>query len=145
MSDSAASRAVDSTVARLLAAVSRSDVNATIQDFADDYVSLEEPGKAVRKEPYRAFLDSIWKNGRITELVYEPIGKHFAGNLVVHYGDWRMTYTPNSGSPNRVKGNYMHVYRREPDGVWRLVTEISNGIPQQGASTAAASPQPASK
>ena len=127
-----------------MASVTRGDVNATLQDFADDYVSLEEPGKAVRKEPYRVFLDSMFKAGRFTELVYEPIGKHFAGNLAVYYGDWRMTFTPSSGSPSSVKGNYMHVYRREPDGVWRLVTEIANGIPPTAA-TAAATRQPASK
>ena len=138
-SDSAASDGVDSTIARLLAALFRGDTNAMLEDFADDYVSLEEPGKALRNEAYREFLDSMFKSGQFTELVYEPIGKQFAGNLAVHYGGWHMTYTPNSGSPSSTKGNYIQVYRHEPDGVWRLVTELVNGtIPPTAAAIVAA-------
>ena len=115
-SDSAASDGVDSTIARLMAALFRGDTNAMLEDFADDYVSLEEPGKGLRKEAYREFLDSMFKSGHFTELVYEPIAKHFAGNLAVHYGGWRMIYTPNSGSPSSTKGNYIQVYRQSRTG-----------------------------
>jgi ketosteroid isomerase-like protein len=121
--------AVDSTSSQLTAAALRGDVSAVLAEMADDYVSLEDPGRAVAKPAYQTFLEDMMTKGQYTELVYEPLSKRISGDIAVHHGHWRMTYAPKGGEPDSVKGNYMHVYRRQADGAWKLATEISNAEP----------------
>jgi ketosteroid isomerase-like protein len=52
------------------------------------------------------------------------------GNLGYTYGTNRITAPDSSGVPRTVEGRYLTVWRREPDGLWHCVFDISNDGPQ---------------
>lgn len=130
-------RAVDSVAEAMTAAVLRRDLSGFAAGLAEDYVSLEFPDKIVRgRAAMRAGMEAAAKAGTWSELAFHPEGLDVAGDLAVRYGRWRMRYVPAAGDTTRHDGNFVHVWRRQADGAWRLAREINN-------TTTAAPPPPA--
>ena len=48
------------------------------------------------------------------------------GQLAFSYGTNTVSFTGPSGSVLHDKGKYVSVYRREPDGLWKVVADIGN-------------------
>ncbi|GLC26840.1 hypothetical protein rosag_33530 [Roseisolibacter agri] len=120
-------RAVDSVAESMTAALLRQDMGGVAAGLAEDYVSLETPGQIVRgRAAYRTAIDEMAKAGTWSELAFRPEGLDVAGDLAVRYGRWRMTYVPAKGDTMRADGNFVHVWRRQGDGAWRLAREINN-------------------
>jgi ketosteroid isomerase-like protein len=78
------------------------------------------------RSAYRAVTDSMAAAGTFHDLAYEPEGLDVGGDLAVRYGRWRMKYLPKGGDTLRFAGNFGHVWRRQADGSWKLLREISN-------------------
>ena len=132
-------RAVDSAHARLDSALLRNDGAAAVDVLAEDYVSMETPGRPVRgRALVRAKLDTLAKYGRVTDVDYPADGFDVSGDLAVKYGRYRLTYVPNGKSPETQSGDYMHVWRRQADGTWRLAREIVNTASPDGPTAATA-------
>ena len=129
--DTAAARsAIDSTAARMVAAVNGQDMAGMAEGLAEDYISLEDPSRApVRgRTAYRALVDSMAAAGTFHDLAYEPEGLDIGSDFAVRYGRWRMKYLPKGGDTARFAGSYVHVWRRQSDGSWKLAREISNSV-----------------
>ena len=123
--------AIDSARQRMTAAVNRQDMATMIEGLAEDYASLETPGVTVRgRAAYKATVDSMTRTTTPQDLGYEVEGTDVSGDLAVQHGRWRMTFVPKSGGDTaRVTGNFMHVWRRQADGSWKLFRDISNVTP----------------
>ena len=120
-------RAIDSTVAGMAAAVNRQDMAGMAQGLAEDYVSLEDVARPVRgRSAYRAVVDAMAAAGTFHDLAYEAEGLDVSGDLAVRYGRWRSKYLPKGADTVRFAGNFVHVWRRQPDGSWKLLREITN-------------------
>jgi ketosteroid isomerase-like protein len=48
------------------------------------------------------------------------------GDLAVETGTYEWTVQPKKGKAMLDKGNYVTVWRRQPDGSWKIVRDISN-------------------
>jgi ketosteroid isomerase-like protein len=121
----------------MAAAVNRQDMAAMAEGLADDYISLEDAGRQVRgRTAYRAMVDSMAAAGTFHDLTYEPEGLDVGGDLAVRYGRWRLKYLPKGGDTVRSAGNFVHVWRRQGDGSWKLAREISNSVAPAPASPA---------
>lgn len=131
--DSAAvRRAIDSAEARMDSAVVRQDMAGLTEVLAEDYVSLEAPGQiTLGRAAYRAGLDSMAKAGRWQALEYRADGFDVSGDLAVKYGRFSMTYVPTGKDVVSDSGNFIHVWRRQADGSWRLARDISNFVPRR--------------
>ena len=77
------------------------------------------------------------KRGRWTAVDYRANGLDLSGELAVRYGRLLVTYAPTGETPVTDSGNFMHVWRRQADGTWRLARDISNFVPQRASSAAA--------
>jgi ketosteroid isomerase-like protein len=111
-------------------AVNQQDLTGVLGGMADDYVSLESPAEIIRgKTAYRTMLDSMAAAGKWQDLAFQTEGMTVSGDLAVEHGRWRMTFVPKSGRPVPSAGNFVHVWRRQPDGSWKLFRDISNSVP----------------
>ena len=125
-------RAIDSAGAQIDSAILRPDMAGITKYLANDYISLEEPGRLVQgRDAYRADLDKMAAAGKWTAIEYRRDGLDISGDLAVEYGRFSMTYVPTGKTPSPAGGNYIHVWRRQPDGSWRTIRDISNFAPQR--------------
>jgi ketosteroid isomerase-like protein len=58
---------------------------------------------------------------------WEPIETVVDGNLAYQRGTFTVSATPKSGSAARTThGNFLRIYRRQPDGSWRMTRDMFN-------------------
>ena len=136
--DTAAVRlALDSAEARIDSALIRGDMADVVAQFAEDYVSLEQPGELRRgRAAYRAMLDTMAQRGKWHAIDYRADGLDISGDLAVRYGRFSMTFAPTGKDTASEGGNYMHVWRRQDDGSWRVIRDISNYAPPRPVASA---------
>jgi len=114
----------------MTAAVNRQDMARMTEGLAEDYVSLEDAARPIvrGRSTYRAVVDSMVAAGTFHDLKYEPEGLDVSGDPAVRYGRWASKYLPKGGDTLRFAGNFVHVWRRQPDGSWKLAREITNSV-----------------
>jgi ketosteroid isomerase-like protein len=58
---------------------------------------------------------------------WAPVETEVAGDWAWQRGTFRVLATPKAGGETRtMTGNYLHIYRRQPDGSWRMVRDMFN-------------------
>jgi ketosteroid isomerase-like protein len=108
-----------------------------VDQFAEDYVSLEQPGELSRgRAAYRAMLDTMAQRGKWHAIEYRADGLDISGDLAVRYGRFSMTYALTGKDTASEGGNFLHVWRRQSDGSWRVTRDISNYAPRRPAPSA---------
>lgn len=118
---SAIERAADAYVA----AMNRGDWKLVAESFAEDAVRIPP-----HEEPHRG-RDQIeaWLGGIEELIAYELTRDALDGDGGVAYirGRYAITLRP-SGAPGPIsdQGDFLEVWRREPDGVWRVAEAIWN-------------------
>jgi uncharacterized protein (TIGR02246 family) len=119
--------AIARTTAALLEAVNASDADRCVSLWADDGVLMPPHHPSVHgRQAIRDYFRNLFSRSRFTfMLVSSEI--QVAGNTAVE----RLTYTASiwtatGSSPVEDFGKGLHVYRREPDGSWKLTQDIWN-------------------
>lgn len=125
--EGAVRQAIDSANARFLAALTRGDTAGAVANYADDAVvmfpseSAWRGGAAVRKG-FAGFLSQMAiKDGKAT-----TDDVMVAGDLAVETGHYEWTMVPKGGKDLKDKGKYITVWKRQQDGSWKIVRDISN-------------------
>ncbi len=67
----------------------------------------------------------------LTNNTSRPTAMGSDGNLAWLVGDFSVDYPTEGGKMATATGNYVVVYRKEADGVWRLVLETWNDTPSK--------------
>lgn len=123
--DLAAIESVNRTIVR---ALNDGDLELLNSTLADDHVMMipnrpEIVGKAAVEAANRNLVDS-WNNVEI----WTPVETVVSGDWAWQRGAYDITLTPKRAGvqPIRSVGKYIHIYRREPDGAWRMVRDIFN-------------------
>lgn len=97
---------------------------AWMEFFTDDGI-IFKPGPVNSKEWYRKRLPT--PKPLAATLNWEPrygdVSK--AGDLGYNIGPWN--YVNNSGKESAVHGYYMSIWRREPDGRWKVALDFGTG------------------
>ncbi len=117
------------------AACGTGDAVALTALFTDDAVWMppNQPakvGKEVIEEQYRALFDQLTCE---LELNQEEIA--VAGDWAFDRTTYTVTLSPKTeGEPVKDRGKYINIYRRQPDGSWKIATHIWNSdLPAGGA------------
>jgi len=126
--DSATVRAaIEATNARFLEAFKRGDKTGLMASYADDAILMMPNEEAWRgreglDKGFAGFLSQMsFKDGATkTEDVM------VAGDLAVETGSFAWTLQPKSGAEVKDKGKYLTVWKRQPDGEWKIVRDINN-------------------
>jgi uncharacterized protein (TIGR02246 family) len=60
------------------------------------------------------------------KLSFDLLTVHEAGDLSVAVGTYELDFQPPGAEPQHERGKYIEVWRREPDGEWRIADDIFN-------------------
>jgi ketosteroid isomerase-like protein len=110
-----------------LKAVNEGD-SATLSALTlDDIVTIEPnwkpiEGKAANDKANRQSLQLF----RIEEK-WTPTETVIVGDLAYQRGVFTESATPRAGGPSRTtRGNYLRIFRRQPDGSWRMTRDMTS-------------------
>ena len=106
-------------------------VEGWVAFFAEDGKMFPPEGIATGKDAKRdARAGSFSDPGR--QLTWEPSSAVVSapGDLAYTLGRWELLSTETTGSAGVLaRGNYVTIWRREPDGSWKVVVDIGNNDP----------------
>src|SRR4051812_20936119 len=119
--------AIEAANASFLEAFRRGDKAGLMAAYTEDAVVLmpnapEWRGTAALDKGYTEFLSQMaFKDGGVkTEDVI------VGGDLAVETGSYTWTLEVKSGGEISDKGKYVTVWKRQPDGSWKIVRDINN-------------------
>jgi ketosteroid isomerase-like protein len=116
--------------ARYLGAINAGDM-ATLSSLTDDDHIMLIPGRA----PLEGKAANDAANARYfeqfnTDEKWNPVETVIDGNLAYQRGTFTSTATPKAGGAARTsKGSFLRIYRRQPDGSWRMTRDMFNSGP----------------
>ena len=100
-------------------------------DFADDSPTL------LRQDAYPVIgkdaLINLYKGkeSNILNLKWSPLKADVSndGSLGYTYGNWIYTFKNKEGKEEKVYGNYVTIWKKQPDGKWKFVLDGGNTTP----------------
>ncbi len=115
---------------KYLKAINDGDINALSALTDDDHIALA-PGSAplLGKAANDAVNGRAYQQFRIDEH-WTPLETVIDGNLAYQRGSFTVVATPKAGGTARnVAGSFLRIYRRQPDGSWRMTRDMFNTGP----------------
>ncbi len=110
-----------------LKAINAGDIDALSSLTDDDHIMIA-PGRAplVGKAANVAANGNAYKQFNIAE-TWTPVETVIDGNLAYQRGTYTVAATPkNGGTARPVGGTFLRIYRRQPDGSWRMTRDMFN-------------------
>jgi ketosteroid isomerase-like protein len=113
--------------AEFMKAANARNAGALVKAFyAPDAVLMPPNHAAVEgRANIQGFLQGLIDSG-LTSIKLETTTIASAGNLAYGRGRYTLAMSPPGGAPVEDVGKYVVVYRREPSGAWRAVSDIFN-------------------
>ena len=112
------------------AAFNSGDAAAMAAAYADDAIMMDPNQAAVEgKQAIQAAYEARSKDnaGKITRtMVFTPLETQVADDWAYDRGNLTITVTPKSGKPMEESVKYLTIYKRQPDGSWKIYRDISN-------------------
>ena len=117
-----AGRTPADTVAQLIAAINRQDVESALALYESDAVLMAEPGKPARgRAAIRAALEGfIALRPTLTGETHRTIQ---AGDVAQFSSTWKLQGTAPDGKSVQMGGTSLDVLRRQADGTWLLAID----------------------
>ena len=108
------------------AATARNAAALVAAFYAPDAVLMPPNHPAVEgRANIQAFLQGMIDSG-LTSIKIETTTTASAGDLAYGRGRYTLALSPPGGTPVQDVGKYVVVYRRQPSGAWRAVSDIFN-------------------
>jgi ketosteroid isomerase-like protein len=110
-----------------LKAINDGDIGTLSALTEEDMVTIQPNWKAIEGKAAndRANRQSL-QLFKIKE-EWTPMETVIDGDLAYQRGVFTETSTPKNGGPSHVsKGNFLRIYRRKPDGTWRMTREMTS-------------------
>jgi uncharacterized protein (TIGR02246 family) len=124
-------KAINALNDKLVAAMNSRDAAALAACYADDAVMMDPDQAAVEGKPaiqaaYEARGKEMPKDTVTALQGINPLETQVAGDWAYQRGNYTVTITPKSGKPMEMSYKYLTVYKRQPDGSWKMYRDISN-------------------
>ena len=126
---------------RYLKAINDGDI-ATLSSLTDEGHIMITPGRA----PIIGKAANDAANGRAFQQVtidetWTPVETVVSGDLAYQRGTYTVAATPKAGgTTTKTSGHFLRIYRRQPDGEWRMTHDTFNSVPEPGTRQGAAPP-----
>ena len=113
--------------AEFMKAASARNAQALVKAFyAPDAVLMPPNHPLVEgRDKIQGFLQGLIDSG-LTGITLETTTIASAGDLAYGRGHYTLALSPPGGAPVQDVGKYIVVYRRQPSGAWRAVSDIFN-------------------
>lgn len=129
----AVQQAIEANNERFAAALEAGDIATAVAIYAPDAVVMlsEMPamrGEAAIREGFQGWLSEV----TVTDFALTTGDVMVADDLAIETGTYTMTVKPKTGAASTDKGKFMTVWKRQPDGTWKLIRDIANSdLPAQ--------------
>lgn len=118
---------IRAAAARLWAGVAGNDAASVIAEYSDDAILLAPGMATVRgKSAIAEQLTGLFTAVSFREVVGTVTDVMVSGDLGVEIGTYSWTIVPTSGPPAQDVGKYIHVWKRQGDGSWKIVRYVVN-------------------
>jgi ketosteroid isomerase-like protein len=108
-------------------AINTGDLEAYLAILTDDAVFLPPGDPAKTGVELRTWLKVFLDEVTVEGLKYDTQEIVVAVNLAYHWYEFTWKLTPKAGGkPTPGQGKGIHIFRRDPDGYWKLSREIWN-------------------
>jgi uncharacterized protein (TIGR02246 family) len=107
------------------------DAKAIAEAYADDAVMLPPDATVVSGRAAIAKLWKGWIDDGLKDLTLKSTAIESAGDLAYEVGDFSLQVPGEDGKLTTAPGNYVVVWKRGGDGVWRLKVDTWNDAPSQ--------------
>ena len=78
-------------------------------------------GKDAFQSSLQAFFEQFTVKGNASEVLEAEV----SGDLAFVRGTYMITVTPKAGGqPTQYSGKYLHIFKRQPDGAWKIYRAI---------------------
>lgn len=99
--------------------------------YTEDGMRLPPDGSRVQgRKALQEMFEEEFGAGQINRKL-EPTDVGYDGNLAWVVGDFSFDFPTEGGAVGTATGNYTAVYRKEADGVWRIVVATWNDAPSE--------------
>ena len=123
----AVKQTIDQTNAKMADALQRADtaVMKTIYD-SDAMVMLSEQPAWRGGSEIAAGGAAFFQQVSLSGVKFTTGTVDVAGDYAIETGTYEMTATPKGGKATPDKGKYITVWKKQPDGSWKVYRDISN-------------------
>ena len=123
----AARTAIEAANAAAVAAFNAGDIAKWSSVYAEDAIMMMPnseawKGRAAIEAGAKAMLAAV----AISNLKFTTEDVMLGGDLAVETGSNEMTITPKKGKPIVDKGKYVTTWKKQADGSWKVLRDVSN-------------------
>ena len=119
--------AIQTANTAVVAAVNAGDVSKVLTNYADEAVFMFPNAPAMRgRAEIEAGLKAMMEGATFSDMKFTTEDVMLSGDIAVETGSNEMTITPKGGKAMVDKGNYITVWKRQADGSWKVVRDVSN-------------------
>ena len=125
---------IDAANARALDALTKLDPANMTNNYASDAVVMMTgmPAMAGSSNIHNGMI-GMMSAVAIKDPKFTTLDVTVSGDLAVEHGTYELTIVPKGGKPAPDKGHYLTVWKKQPDGSWKIVRDISSSeMPAKG-------------
>jgi uncharacterized protein (TIGR02246 family) len=121
--------AIEKQDAAFSAAFDRGDIAAVARAYAEDAIAFPPDGEMVRGRPA---IEAMWKGvhdagGKAITLTTVDVTS--SGRLAAETGTATLKMQAPSGAEQSQNVKYVVVWKKQPDGTWKIYRDIWNAMP----------------
>jgi uncharacterized protein (TIGR02246 family) len=118
---------IEANNARAAEGLKKGDMVAAMANYAEDAIVMMPSmpafqGRAAIEKGFTDMASAI----TMTDPTFTTQDVIVNGDIAVETGAYSMTLTPKGGTAFADKGKYLTVWKRQPDGSWKVVRDINN-------------------
>lgn len=123
----AVQRAIDSAMTRFAEAMKNGDTAAMAMPYADDAIIMPANSKALRgRAELGKYNAGMLAQFTVTSASFTTTDLIVTGDYAIESGTYAMSMKPKTGKSINDVGKYISIWKKQPDGGWKMTRDIFN-------------------
>jgi len=125
--DAAARAAIDASIARFAAALTKSDTAGMMSVYSDDAVIMMSGAKMTQGRAANAqMFAGMFAGISIPQAKFTTTDVLTSGDYAIETGTYAFTIQPKKGKAMADVGKYLTVWKKQADGSYKIIRDIAN-------------------